>query len=325
MSVPLDSRERVIRAITHKEVDHVPCYFGAEEDVWERVMKEVGAKDRVEVIRYFRADTIQVTQYRALPKLAGLTTLKELERLTWPGVEDIDIEGYVQRAQEARATGLAVLGGAWATIFTAPRRAMGEAAYLLATLDQPELIARLAERDTDSYLAINEALFSRCADSLDIYYFGSDFGTQQSLFVSPELIRRCFLPHIKRLVEHAKGYGLKVMYHTCGAINRLIPELAACGVDVLDPVQVSAAGMQPEELAQYKGKIAFHGGISTQTLLPYATPEEVRDKVRHTIEVLGPTGYICGSDQWMMADIPTENMWAMYEAGHEFLGADERR
>ncbi len=314
----LDSRSRVLRAISQQEVDRVPCYFGAEEEVWERVMREVGARDRVEVIRYFGADTIQVTQYRGLPELAGITTLEEVERLQWPGMEEVDIEGYVKRAQEARATGLAVLGGAWATIFTAPRRAMGEIAYLMAMLDQPEVIARLVERDTDSYLAINEALFSRCTDCLDVYYFGSDFGTQQSLFVNPELIRRYFLPQVKRLAEHAKGFGLKVMYHTCGAVNQLIPELIACGIDVLDPIQVSASGMQPEELAQYKGKIAFHGGISTQSLLPYATPEEVRAKVRHTIKILGPTGYICGPDQWMMGDIPTENMRAMYEAAHLF-------
>ena len=99
----------------------------------------------------------------------------------------------------------------------------------MAMLDQPDLIARLVERDADSYLAINEALFSRCADCLDVYYFGSDFGTQQSLFVSRALIQQFYLPHVKRLAEHAKGYGLKVMYHTCGAVRELIPDLIACG------------------------------------------------------------------------------------------------
>lgn len=314
MSTTLDSRSRLLRAVSHQEVDRVPCYFAAEEEVWERVMGEVGARDRVEVIRHFGADTIQVSQYRPVPDLAGVETLEDLERVPWPGVEDVDVEGYVRRAQEARATGLAVLGGAWATIFTAARRAMGEEKYLMAMLDQPDLIARLVEREADSYLAINETLFSRGADCLDVYYFGSDFGTQQSLFVSRALIQRFYLPHLKRLAEHAKGYGLKVMYHTCGAVRELIPDLIACGVDVLDPVQVAADGMQPEQLAQYRGQIAFHGGISTQTLLPCATPDEVRAEVRRTIETLGPTGYICGPDQWMMADIPTANMVAMYEA-----------
>ena len=310
----LSPRSRLLRAISHQDVDRVPCYFAAEEEVWERVVREVGARDRVEVIRHFGADTIQVSQYRPVPDLSGVETLEDMERVPWPGVQDIDVEGYVKRAQEARATGLAVLGGAWATIFTAARRSMGEAAYLMAMLDQPDLIARLVEREADSYLAINEALFSRCADYLDVYYFGSDFGTQQSLFVSRALIQQFYLPHVKRLAAHAKGYGLKVMYHTCGAVRELIPDLLACGIGVLDPVQVAADGMQPEQLAQYRGQIAFHGGISTQTLLPHATSEEVRAEVRRTIATLGPTEYVCGPDQWMMADIPTANMAAMYEA-----------
>ena len=314
MNRGLGSRDRVLSAIAHEEVDRVPCYFGAEDTVWERVMQEVGARDRVEVTRHFGADTIQVSQYRPPLDLVGVQTLEDSGRVRWPAVEDIDVEGYVRRAQEARATGLAVLGGVWATIFTGARRSMGEAAYLMAMLDQPDLIARLAERDADSYLAINEALFSRCADSLDICYFGSDLGTQQSLFVSHELLQRFFLPHVKRIAQHAKGYGLVVMYHTCGAVSELIPDLIACGVDVLDPVQVSAAGMQAEKLARYRGQIAFHGGMSTQTLLPFATPDEVGVEVRRTIETLGPTGYICGPDQWMMADVPTANMAAMYEA-----------
>lgn len=314
MTIPLSPRSRVLRAISHQEVDRVPCYFAAEEEVWERVMRELGARERVEVLRHFGADTTQVSQYRAAPELAGVETVEDLERVAWPGVEGIDVDGYVRRAQEARETGLAVLGGAWATLFTATRRSMGEANYLMAMLDQPELIARLVERDADSYLAINEALFSRCAHCLDVYYFGSDFGTQQSLFVSRALIQQFYLPHVKRLVEHAKGYGLKVMYHTCGAVGELIPDLIACGVDALDPVQVAAEGMRPEELARFRGQIAFHGGISTQTLLPHATPEEVRAEVRRTIAALGPTGYVCGPDQWMMGDIPTANMVAMYQA-----------
>jgi uroporphyrinogen decarboxylase len=105
------------------------------------------------------------------------------------------------------------------------------------------------------------------------------------------------------------------MFHTCGAVSEIIPDLIECGIDVLDPVQASAAGMAPESLAaRFRGRIAFHGGISTQTLLPHGTPGAVRAEVRRTIAALGPTGYICGPDQWMMADIPVENMMAMYEA-----------
>jgi len=192
---------------------------------------------------------------------------------------------------------------------------MGEQRYLLAMVDQSELIAEIVRRAADGFLDINEALFSQCADCLDVFYFGTDFGTQQSLFLSPGAFRRFFRPHLARLAEHARGFGLKVMFHACGAVADLIPDFIACGIDILDPVQVSATGMAPETLAKrFGGQIAFHGGISTQTLLPHAAPAEVRAATVETIRALGPSGYIAGPDQWLMPDTPVENMVAMYEA-----------
>jgi uroporphyrinogen decarboxylase len=296
-------------------VDRLPCFFAAEEEVWPKVMAHFGLRDRAEAIRFFGGDTLQVTAYRPIPDLSGVETLKDLERLAWPSVESVDVAGYARQVQQARAAGLAVMGGVWASIFTVPRRSMGEAKYLMAMLEDPELIARLTERDADSYLAINEALFSRCAGNLDVCYFGSDLGAQRSLFISHDLIRRFYLPHLRRLAQQAKGFGLPVMYHTCGAVSEIIPDLIECGIDVLDPVQVSAQGMEPASLAaRFKGKITFHGGISTQTLLPHATPEQVRAAVADTLRTLGPTGYLCGPDQWLMADVPIESMVAMYRA-----------
>jgi uroporphyrinogen decarboxylase len=333
----MTSRERVLRAIDHRDVDRVPCLFRAEEEVQARVREAFGLRGLVEITRYFGAGTVQASEYPALPDLARLETVEELERLAWPGAHDTDVEGYVQRVAEARATELAVLGGAWATIFTGPRRQMGEAKFLMAMMDEPEFIARVVEKTADCYLEVNEAVFSRCAKDIDVFYFGSDFGTQRSLFIGGEAFRRFFKPHLARLAAHAKGFGLRVMFHTCGAVSEIIPDLIECGIDVLDPVQASARGMAPRELAarfrqqapgahQIKAEIrqaeacptrgaqiAFHGGISTQTTLPHGTPEEVRAEVRDAIDALGPTGYICGPDQEMIGDTPVENVVAMYE------------
>jgi uroporphyrinogen decarboxylase len=303
----------VLRALHRQEVDRVPCFFAAEDEVWDGVMAHFGLADRWEVLRHFDADTVQVSQYIAAPDLAAVETVEQLERAAWPRPEEIDVEGYARRAEEARASGLAVLGGAWATLFTAARRSMGEARYLTAMLDQPDLIGRLVEQAADCYLAINQKLFDQCAASLDIFFFGSDFGTQSSLFISRDLVRRFFLPHMKRLVEQAKGYGLKVMHHSCGAVFDLIPDFIECGIDMLDPVQVAAHGMSPSALAQrFGGEIAFHGGISTQTLLPHATPEQVRVEVQDTLRAFQGCGYVLGPDQWLMADVPYENMEAIY-------------
>ena len=311
----LGHRERVLRVIDHREVDRVPCFFLAEPEVEARVARDLGVDGRLGITRHFDADTIQVTAYFAPPDLTQVETVADLDRLSWPGRESFDLQGYVERVREARETGLGVLGGAWATIFTGPRRAMGEAKYLMAMVDQPDLIARITERITDAYLEINEAIFRECAGSIDLFYFGSDFGAQRSLFISRDSFLRFFQPYLERLSQHARGFGLKVMFHTCGAVSEIIPDLIACGIDVLDPVQVSAHEMRPELLAsRFQGRIAFHGGISTQTTLSHGVPGEVREEVRRAIAALGPTGYVCGPDQSMMDDIPTANMVAMYEA-----------
>ena len=319
MARDLGHRRRVLRAIEHQDLDRVPCFFSAEPEVEERVLAAFGLKECLDIIRFFDADTIQVTAYCAPPDLTEVETAEDADRLAWPDRTCFDLDAHAERVRDARATGLAVLGGAWATIFTGPRRAMGEAKYLMAVMDQPDLIARVTERITDCYLDINDAIFSACADSIDVFFFGSDFGAQRSLFIGRDSFVRFFKPHMTRLAKHAKGFGLKVMFHTCGAVSEIIPDLIECGIDALDPVQVSARGMQPDALArEFRGRIAFHGGISTQTTLPFGTPEQVREEVKRAIAALGPTGYICGPDQSMIGDTPTDNMVAMYEAIHGF-------
>jgi len=311
---PLSHRDRLLRAISHQEVDRVPATFIAEPDVQARVQQAFGLEDLYAVIRHFGCDTTHVGIYKAPPDLTRVESAEEVDALPWFGAHDTDFDGVIARLQEARDAGLAVLGGAWATIFTGPRREMGEAKFLMALLDEPDLIARVVEKTADCYLEINAALFSRAADLIDVFYFGSDFGTQRSLFLSAATFRRFFKPHMARLVQQAKEYELKVMFHTCGAVSELIPDFIAIGVDALDPVQVSAAGMSPGSLAaRFKGQIAFHGGISTQTTLPHGTPEQVRAEVAAAIEILGPTGYVCAPDQAMMGDTPLENIVALYD------------
>jgi len=322
MARQLEHRERVLRAIEHQEVDRIPCFFAAEEDVRERLMEAYGLDSAVAITRHFEADTIQVSIYsvsNALPDLSSVETVEDVEALAWPGAEALDVAAAARDLEAARATGLAVLGGVWASVFTWARQNMGEAKFLLAMVEQPDLVARVVEKETDFFVAANEALFSAAADSIDVFFFGSDFGTQRSLFISAEHFRRFFKPSLTRLAQQAKGFGLKVMFHTCGAVSEIIPDLIECGIDVLDPVQVSAHEMGPELLAErFKGRIALHGGVSSQTTLPHGTPQQVRAEVTRTIEALGRSGYIAGPDQSMIGDTPVENIAAMYEAIHAY-------
>jgi uroporphyrinogen decarboxylase len=320
MGAVLGHRERVLRAIEHLETDRVPFFFAAEPELQETIRAGLRLADLEDIIGFFDADTVHVPPIIAenavgLPPLDKVGTIDDLDELAWPDREDIDVDASRLAVEKAHERGLAVLGGAWASIFTHPRRLMGEQAFLLALVTQPGLVDEILRRTTDAFIDMNEAVFAQSAHAIDVFYFGSDFGTQRSMFVSPAMFRRFFKPHMKRLTEHAKGFGLKVMFHTCGSVSAIVPDLVEAGIDVLDPVQVSAESMDPASLsARHRGTIAFHGGISTQTTLPFGTPEQVRREVQTTIKTLGPLGYIAGPDQHMIGDVPLENVIAMYDA-----------
>ena len=116
---------------------------------------------------------------------------------------------------------------------------------------------------------------------------------------------------------------MKIFYHSCGAIAELIPDLIESGIDILNPVQVSAAGMDTKELKRKFGKnLTFYGGgVDTQHVLPHGTPQEVRDEVKRRIDDLAPGGgFIFNTVHNIQADVPPENIIAMFDAAHEFGG-----
>ena len=126
--------------------------------------------------------------------------------------------------------------------------------------------------------------------------------------------RRFILPYDRILVSQAKSFGLKVIHHSCGAVSKIIPDLIAIGVDGLHPVQVEAEGMEPEVLAaNYKDRMTFMGGISTQKLLRKGTPEQVRAHVRYMKKLFG-NGYIVSpAHEAILPDVPVENLHAMFD------------
>ena len=105
------------------------------------------------------------------------------------------------------------------------------------------------------------------------------------------------------------------MLHSCGAIRELIPDFLELGIDILDPIQVAADGMEPARLkADFGDRVAFHGGVCTQTTLPFATPGDVREAVLDRISTLGKGGgYILASSHDISADTPPENVAALYD------------
>ena len=186
--------------------------------------------------------------------------------------------------------------------------------FLYNIAANPNLIKTLIDKVTDVYLNLNEAYFSELKGKFDVWFFGNDFGSQDGLLISPHMWHEFFYENIKQLVSLAKSYGLRVMMHSCGAITDIIPFLIEAGIEILDPIQITAKNMEHSLLAdRFGGKIVFHGGIDTQNILPNGTAEQASEHALEIINILGKyNGYIFAPSQLLGPDIPVENILAAY-------------
>jgi uroporphyrinogen decarboxylase len=161
-------------------------------------------------------------------------------------------------------------------------------------------------------------------DVADVLRFGDDLGHEGGPFMSPEIYRRLFKPRHTMLVDYVKKHsGMKTFLHSCGSIRALMPDLIEAGYDVINPVQTSARGMEPEALKAEFGKdITFWGaGIENRTVLNGGTPEEVRAQTLERLELLSTGGgFVFNTVHNIMPDVPPRNIVAMFDAIAEFNG-----
>jgi uroporphyrinogen decarboxylase len=198
----------------------------------------------------------------------------------------------------------------------------GWAEWLEDLLVNPAFGEGLFDRTVDFFVAVAQRALEETAEFIDIAWFGDDVGSQRGLLVRPELYRRVIKPRHRRIVETIKRYGKKAAYHSCGSVYAILPDLVEIGVDVLNPVQVAAAHMDTARLKREFGReLSFWGAIDTQRVLSRGTPAEVREEVRRRIRDLSADGgYILCAVHNIQAEVPPENIVAMYEAAREFGG-----
>ena len=162
-------------------------------------------------------------------------------------------------------------------------------------------------------------MFAAAPGRIDLLRIADDLGMQHGLLVSPALFERAFVPRLVKLIDMAHSHGVRVMFHSCGAIVPLIERLIEIGVDVLDPLQVAADGMDPHLIKErFGGRICLHGSIDTQHVLHHSSPQDVSDTVCTMIDVLGAGGgFILSPSHVLQTDVPTENVVAMYETAYQ--------
>jgi uroporphyrinogen decarboxylase len=182
-----------------------------------------------------------------------------------------------------------------------------------------------AEALMDKLLGLYKQFWTQFLEEVGPYvqmvYFTDDIGGQSSLMISPATFRTLLKPRLASLIDHIKGQAdVKFMYHTDGAVHPVIEDIIDMGVDVLNPIQTSALGMDTAALKEmYHGRLCFHGAIDVQQMLPFASPEEVRYDVARRLHDLGRGGgYILAPCHNIGSDVPPENVEAMYAAAHEY-------
>lgn len=212
----------------------------------------------------------------------------------------------------------AIMGILWSSHFQDTNAAFGMEEAMMMMYDSPEMYHAVINRCTDFYFEANRIFYEAVAGKIHAVLIGNDMGSQQGLMVSPDLLHRFVTPCNIRLIEQAKSYGLKVVYHSCGAVADIIPDLIESGVDVVHPIQALAAGMEPQGLKDsYGGQVSFCGGVDAQNLLVNGTPDEVAAKVKELRSIF-PTGLVISpSHEAILPDIPPANIEALLRAAHE--------
>jgi len=247
-------------------------------------------------------------------------SLEDIESYLWPDPREyLVVEGLRDRARHLREnTEHALVGYIPGSLFEQAWYLRGYAELLMDFLLNKDLAHALFTRILDVRKGNAEIYLGEVGDYLDVIQLGDDLATQNGPAMSPALYREMVKPYQAELFRFVKERTpAKLYYHSCGAVTSLIEDLIEIGVDALNPVQVSAEGMDTAELKdRFGARLAFWGAIDTQRVLPFGTTEQVRAEVQKRINDLAPRGgYVLAGVHNLQPDIPPENIVAMYEEG----------
>jgi uroporphyrinogen decarboxylase len=237
---------------------------------------------------------------------------RDLEKFAWPDPNSSDLLREAEAIITAAGVDFFVVPNIGFALFERAWSLRGFEEFFLDMATDPAYAGALLDRITE----IQSTLIQRYIDlGVDGGYFGDDYGAQKSLLFSPRMWRDLIKPRLARLFKPFSEHSLPVMMHSDGQIQKILPDLVEIGLTTLNPVQ-------PEVLNhrwlrnEFGDRLSFYGGVSTQTVLPYGTPEDVGSAVTKVIDDLAPdgTGLVIAPSHRLMSDIPLENIVAMMEA-----------
>ncbi len=358
----MESRERTLAAINHRQPDRPPLYVSLTPQVAQKLCEKFNspfeeAVDAMESARISHmglltdmgvdiialaptappsAPTIILpdgriknewgmimrnvgiyTEFDEYP-LANASTMQDILQYPFPDPEAPGRYDIAADMMEKYSGKYGVIGDVETMFFEMSWYLTGMEKFLMDLMTEPEYQACLMDKIMNYILVAGKRLIRM---GVDILWCGDDFGSQQGMIIDPETWRKIFKPRIKFMFEEFRKErsDIKIAWHSCGSILPIIPDFIEIGLDILNPIQPLALGMDPVFLKKNYGKdLVFFGGIDVQQLLPFGTPLMIKDEVRRRIDILGKDGgYIMAPAHNIQPDTPVENILAFFEAALE--------
>ena len=339
-------RERVFQAISYRPTDRAPANYSAHQPVTDGLIDKTGVANAEELLVFLGVDMRRITfnygQPATGPDADGYmrtmwgarqreedpgdgqpnqilpfteeSTVEDVHQHLWPDPNALDYSNVREECRKHHGE-YATFGAPWSPFFHEVGWLIGQEDFLMWMHTKPDVVHAIIQHMVDYEVEATRRFLEAADGMIDITYFGNDFGTQRGLFVSPQMWCDFFRQPLKRYFDVSHEYGCKVMKHSCGDVRDIIPLFIEDGVDILDPVQVAAAGMDLAGLVRdFGGDICFHGGVDTQRTLPFGSTDDVRAEVRSYLDLTRENGgyILCGSQDFI-EDIPLDNILAIYD------------
>jgi len=360
----MNSRERVLAAINHKQPDRPPIYASCTPQIAEKLSKYLGipyeealpsllatriswqdmwmkmGNDVLAVGPCYQSDRPAITtkdghsinEWGMEFKDAGLywefckyplehaESVNDILNHNFPDPYGKGRFDVAKKMIDKYGKDHGVLGELETTIFETCWYLVGMEKFLMDLMVEPPYIAALLDKVTEINLGIAKQIVGL---GVDYIWLGDDFGSQSGVIMDPEIWRKHFKPRIKHIFTELKKINkdVKIAWHTCGSVLPIVPDFIEIGLDILNPLQPLAHGMDPKFFKDTYGKqLAFFGAIDVQHLLPNESPAKVKSEVKRIANILGKNGgYVLAPAHNIQPDTPVENILAMYEAVREMV------
>lgn len=258
------------------------------------------------------------------PPLAGMETAAEVEAYSsWPDPADpARYAGLREKVLDLKSrSSRAIAFNLGCQIASQARNMRGYEQWLMDFILNPVLAEAIMRKIMTIHLITAERALAAIGDQVDVVTVADDLATQNGPMMSPAIYRKIIKPLQQEIFGFIKARTkAKLFYHCCGAASFFLDDLLEAGIDILNPVQVSAANMQPEDLKRrYGDRVTFWGGVDTQRLLPYGSPQEVADGVKRLIDIMAPGGgFILATVHNIRPEVPPENLIALFDTALEY-------